>query len=492
MYTALITSHPIIIQGGMGVGVSSWQLARAVSMNGQLGVISGTATGVVMARYLQAGDPGGHYRRAMEHFPVPSVAERILRSHYIAGGKAATAPFKLTSVPTLKMGAPLNELTVAGNFAEIWLAKEGHSGVVGVNFLEKIQLPTLPSLFGVMLAGADYVLMGAGIPRSIPGALDNLSQGKPVELRIDVEDCGPGDVFDSHFDPRSIFDGEPPKLKRPNFLAIISSATLAMALARKSNGQVNGFVIEGPTAGGHNAPPRGPMQLNAIGEPIYGERDIPELDKIKALGLPFWLAGSYGNRAKVKEALQLGAVGVQVGTAFAFCRESGIDPILKARALEMSRQGVATVYTDPVASPTGFPFKVFQMKGSMSDPETYAKRTRICDLGYLRHLYRKQDGSVGYRCPSEPVEDYLKKGGALADTVGRKCVCNGLVGTIGLAQPLADGTLEPMLMTAGDDAATVASFLKPGCDSYGARDVIDLLLGKVSATPSPTGPAPRL
>ncbi len=34
---------PIIIQGGMGAGVSSWSLARAVSKAGQLGVVSGTA-----------------------------------------------------------------------------------------------------------------------------------------------------------------------------------------------------------------------------------------------------------------------------------------------------------------------------------------------------------------------------------------------------------------------------------------------------------------
>jgi NAD(P)H-dependent flavin oxidoreductase YrpB (nitropropane dioxygenase family) len=453
-------------------------------MRGQLGVVSGTALGVVMARYLQAGDPGGHYRRALERFPLPAVAERILRQHYVAGGKAASAPFKLTPLPTLNFGAALTELTVAGNFAEVWLAKEGHDGLVGVNFLEKIQLPTLPSLFGVMLASVDYVLMGAGIPRAIPGALDGLARGEPVEFRIDVEESGPNDAWDARFDPRPLFGGEAPKLKRPRFLAIISSATLAMALARKSNGKVDGFVIEGPTAGGHNAPPRGGGHLSASGEPVYGPRDVPELDKIQALGLPYWLAGSYASHDKLEEALRLGAVGVQVGTAFAFCRESAIAPELKARVLAMSREGSARVFTDPVASPTGFPFKVLQMPGTMSDRKTYEARERICDLGYLRHPYRTPSGELGYRCPAEPVDDYVRKGGAIADTVGRKCVCNGLVGTIGLAQTLANGSLEPLLMTAGDAAATVACFLKPGCDSYGAGDVIDTLLGRA---PSPGG-----
>ena len=34
-------AYPIIIQGGMGVAVSGWRLARAVAQTGQLGVVSG-------------------------------------------------------------------------------------------------------------------------------------------------------------------------------------------------------------------------------------------------------------------------------------------------------------------------------------------------------------------------------------------------------------------------------------------------------------------
>ena len=37
---------PTIIQGGMGAGVSSWQLARAVACAGHLGVVSGAALDV--------------------------------------------------------------------------------------------------------------------------------------------------------------------------------------------------------------------------------------------------------------------------------------------------------------------------------------------------------------------------------------------------------------------------------------------------------------
>ncbi|GAB1456216.1 hypothetical protein MASR2M48_15240 [Spirochaetota bacterium] len=57
--------HPSIIQGGMGVGVSDWRLARSVSIQGALGVVSGTALDTVMARRLQQGDQGGHMRRGL-------------------------------------------------------------------------------------------------------------------------------------------------------------------------------------------------------------------------------------------------------------------------------------------------------------------------------------------------------------------------------------------------------------------------------------------
>jgi nitronate monooxygenase len=73
----------------MGAGISDWRLARAVSSQGQLGVVSGTALDVILARRLQMGDPGGHMRRGLEHFPVPDVARRMLDDYYVPGGKAA-------------------------------------------------------------------------------------------------------------------------------------------------------------------------------------------------------------------------------------------------------------------------------------------------------------------------------------------------------------------------------------------------------------------
>ncbi len=469
---------PTIIQGGMGVGVSGWPLANAVASCGYMGVVSGAILDVVMLRRLQDGDPGGHIRRALAHFPVPDIAQKIAEKFYIPGGKGLKEAYRSTPMYAVNPNQALQEITVVANFVEVWLAKQGHSGVIGVNYLEKTQMPNPASIYGAMLAGVDYVCMGAGIPREIPGLMDELCDHKEVALRLDVDGASREDVFRILFNPRKILGKTLPKLQRPKFLAIIASAVLAISLARKSTGKVDGFIVEMPSAGGHNAPPRGGIQLDERGEPIYGPRDRIDYEKIKNLGRPFWLAGQCAYPEKLSEALELGAVGIQVGTPFAFCRESSLTGEIKQEVLSHSLDGRVEVFTDPVASPTGFPFKVAKVKGSLAEEEVYEKRKRICNLGYLRQLYKKDDGSVGYRCPAEPQEAYVRKGGALEDTVGRRCLCAGLMATIGHPQVQKGGHVEPPIVTAGDDLLNIKRFIRNSSLSYSAQDVINYLLRK--------------
>ena len=116
----------------------------------------------------------------------------------------------------------------------------------------------------------------------------------------------------------------------------------------------------------------------------------------------------------------------------------------------------------------------------MSEQDTYEKRERVCDLGYLRSAYRIDDERVGWRCASEPVADFVRKGGDEAETVGRKCVCNALMASIDLGQTQKNGNPELPLVTSGDDVARVARFLKPGADTYTAADVVSYLLRDVA------------
>ena len=439
-------------------------------------MVSGTALDSLFVRRLGDGDPGGHIRRGLDAFPFPEMAQRIWDEYYVPGGKAATAPYALPPMHQRRDPRKVVELCIVSNFVEVYLARDGHKNPVGINFLEKVQMPHLSSIYGAMLAGVGYVLMGAGIPLHIPGVLDALASLRPAHYNLAVTGASPDQDTAMNFDPADYVQGPLPQLDRPKFLAIVSSNTLATTMLRRATGRVDGLVIESPIAGGHNAPPRGKLMLNANGEPIYGERDQVDLAGLRALGVPFWLAGGYGNAKSLRFALDQGAAGVQVGTAFAFSEESGLRPDLKNELMAQAVTNSGVVFTDPLASPTGFPFKVAILQGTYSEAAVAEARTRVCDIGLLRESYIQPNGNIGYRCSAEPVANYVAKGGKVEDTVGRKCLCNALMANIGHGQTRKDGTMEPPLITVGDDLNTVAQFLKPGRTSYSAADVVASLL----------------
>jgi NAD(P)H-dependent flavin oxidoreductase YrpB (nitropropane dioxygenase family) len=470
--------EPTIIQGGMGVGVSGWPLARAVALTGQLGVVSGVALDTVLARRLQLGDPGGHIRRALASFPCAEVSEQIMDRYFVEGGIDPTESFRLVPRLSLDPTRHASELVMMANFVEVFLAKEGHDGLVGVNYLEKIQMASPAATYGAMLAGVDYVIVGAGIPAEFPELLNSLATGRVGEVSVDVVGAG-GDRFTVAVHPELIC-GARAELRRPKFLAIVASHVLASYLARDARTRPEGFVVEGPVAGGHNAPPRGPLVFDEAGEPVYGARDVVDLEKLAAIGLPYWLAGAYASPELLARAIRDGATGVQVGSAFALCEESGFDPTLRRKFIDNALSGTLHVRTDALASPTGFPFKVADLPGTVASPEVYGQRRRVCEAGYLRVPYRTQDGQIGYRCAAEPPAAYVRKGGRMEDTVGRRCVCNGLIAAIGLGQRHRDGTAEPPLATIGQDLSFLPELIGPDRDSYSAADVVAYLLSGAS------------
>lgn len=467
---------PVIIQGGMGVGVSSWQLAREVARAGHLGVVSGTALDATVARRLQDGDNGGHLRRALAAFPDQAMAERILARYFLPAGRAPGTPYRPVPRLGLHPSASNQELTVVANFVEVWLAREGHDGLVGINYLEKIQLATAAAALGAIIAGVDFVLMGAGVPRQIPRLLTDLAEGRAGG--VDVEVDGADEPVRVGVDPSALFGDRLPPLRRPRFLAIVSAAVLATYLAREESTRPDGFIVEGHVAGGHNAPPRGKVVLEH-GQPVYGARDEVDVAKIAALGLPFWLAGGYGSPDRVAEALAAGAAGVQVGSLFALATESGLRRELKEHLRSELTAGDLDVRTDPGASPTSFPFKVVQVDGTLAQPEVFEARPRLCDLGYLRTPYAAADGHIGFRCPAEPVAAFVRKGGDAAVTEGRICLCNALTATVGVGQTRPDGYTEASLVTLGSDLSGLHALAGRHPDGWTAEEAVRYLVGAV-------------
>ena len=471
---------PEIIQGGMGVHVSGHRLARTVAMAGGLGVVSGTGLDGVYARMLQDGDRGARW--AIEQFPDQAIAERCSPGTSGPDGRGGKPYGNLhkwiidprTDRQRASLG-DLQELAVASAFAEVMRAKHHHDGVVGINVLRKIALPIPATIYGAMLAGVDVVLTGAGSPDEMPRLLDALARHEEGVLSVKVLRAAPGAEYATRFAPARVAGlptGAP--LRRPRFLAIVASVDLAAGLAsHPPRAQMDSsWKVPRPEV---TTPRRVDRGIRST-DPSYGERDSVDLTAIAAIGLPFWLAGSYGSPEGLRGARDAGARGIQAGTVFALSRESGLTSELKSQVLAKVADRTLSVITDGSASPTGFPFKVHQLEGTLSDSAVRDARERRCDLGYLRQPVF-QDGELVYVCPAEPEPTLKSKGGRPQQATGRVCLCNALFASAGLAQRRHDGYLEAPIFTGGDDLDAVRR-LSPQGDGYSATAALSLIRGQ--------------
>lgn len=504
-----------LIQGGMGVYVSNWRLAQAVAKERPgitAGTVSGTGLDLVYSRLLQLGDPGGYVRKALEAFDEKfdiSIGQKIINRFFIEDGKEPTARYKYppkqllrtpsgkdqlpapeaSHVPVvLSLDEEVIELLVATGFAETWLAKQGHNGHIFMNFLYKVELPLIYTIYGAMLAGVNGIIVGAGNPDGLPAICSQLASHQAVTKSLTVLYRQSGEEFILTFDPNSIADGKLTQvpLKRPAFLAIVSSENLVTALANSQTESPDGFIIEHHTAGGHNAGPQGPMVLDDKAQPIYNQTDEPDLAVIRQVGFPFWLAGGYGSREKVESAIQLGAVGIQAGSIFALAEESGMQAAYKTAIRNELKKDVeeSDMVLTTLFSPTGYPFKVVNLEGTLAQESVYESRRRVCDLGLLqqRGLSKpNEDGSrrLFQRCMAEPVENFIKKRGLPRNAENKRCLCNGLLATVGLGQIQTHNgsSEEPAIVTLGNNLEGVRRLSRHGQAAYWVKDVVTDLLG---------------
>jgi nitronate monooxygenase len=507
-----------LIQGGMGVYISHWKLARAAALSKPgivAGTVSGTALNIVYSRMLQLGDPGGHIKQAFQALDSIcglDMGKRVYERYYIDGGKKSSVTYKQSIMShvrfengTSQIAMPagegmhpvrlildddLIELFIASAFAEVWLAKKGHNGLIFINFLRKIELPLIYSIFGAMLAGVDGVVMGAGNPDGFPQICSMLSQYKEVIMEPAVLYKEVGEKFYLSFNPKKYFStmSSAPSLKRPVFLAIVSLEDLATALAKSESEPPDGLIIENYKAGGHNANPIGPLKKDNLDQPIYGEKDVADLNVIKNIGLPFWLGGGFDSRLKLQEALNAGANGIQAGSIYAFAEESGMSADHHETILRKFKNGNddKSIVRTTMFSPTGFAFKVAFLDGTLSDQIVYEKRRRVCDMGVLHQIGLDKPDEKGmrrifHRCSAAPVELFVKNRGLIRNTEERRCICNGLIAGMGCAQVVKDIdgilTVEPSIITLGENLDGVRRMSDNGNHQYNCADIASDILG---------------
>jgi hypothetical protein len=77
---------------------------------------------------------------------------------------------------------------------------------------------------------------------------------------------------------------------------------------------------------------------------------------------------------------------------------------------------------------------------------------------------------------------YLKKGGELEETAGRKCLCNGLMANIGLEQHRKDGYVEDTLVTLGQDLEGARELIQRHPEGWTARQALSYLQEAVATS----------
>ena len=201
---------------------------------------------------------------------------------------------------------------------EIRKAKEATSGILGVNIM--VTLTNFADMVETSISeGIDVIFSGAGLPLDLP---------------------------------KYIKDGVKTKL-----VPIISSGKAARIICKRWLSRYNklpdGFVVEGPMAGGHLG-----FSSEQIDDPDYAlNRIIPEVVEVvraseqeKGVRIPIIAAGGIYTGADIYEFLNLGAAGVQMGTRFVATHECDADIEFKKTYIRANQDDLVIIN-----SPVGLP-----------------------------------------------------------------------------------------------------------------------------------------
>lgn len=449
-----VDGAPRLIQAGMGVRISSAYLARSTARLGALGVISSVGLRHIVAEEIRAGD-----QEAIEiarTFPIKRYVDELLE--FAPGGPKHGCAVPMDH-PNPTKGELPKRLSAICAYVEVMRAKLGHRGVVGINVMWKCSLTVLPSIYGAMLAGIDYLLCGAGVPMELPEIVRRIRAGEDMEY-LPLHGTDTNVRFNISEDASTAHVS---RFAAPKLIPILSNFAFPKRIldiwSREHNTRPDAFVLENHRAGGHNAPPRNKVSFSEPDEITSYFR------KVVDLGVPVYIAGSGSSHDDLLGWMDAGAYGLQVGSRFALCDESGMRRDLKDAVIAHNASEDGAVLTSNRLSSTGYPFKFVPLPGTLSDNDVYQARERVCNHGYLQssHFDTLDDGSVKetYICTAMPEKQYVSLGGVAEDTANRVCLCNALLATAGLSK-----TNEPALVTLGENGLSVTT-------RQSARDVIE-------------------
>ena len=273
--------------------------------------------------------------------------------------------------------------------------------------------------------------MGAGIPREIPGVLDALARASSRRASSSTSRARrTRRRRASSFDPREHWPSRSAPLRRPRFLAIVSAHSLATMLARKATGRVDGFVVEGRPRAGTTRRRAASCSSTPDGEPSTASATSSTSAKIRELGLPFWLAGGAGTPEAAGGARR--GRGRRAGRhAVRVLRRVRAHADAQAPRAGARRDGDVAYAHRPARVTDGLSVQGRAAGRHARDRTTRASASATSAF-CARRIARRRAARLSL--PRRAGRRYVAKGGDIADTVGRRCLCNGLTANIGQPQ----------------------------------------------------------
>jgi len=132
-------------------------------------------------------------------------------------------------------------------------------------------------------------------------------------------------VFSSHFGAPDVFVM---RALKANGTRVISTATTVEEARKLEAAGVDAIIAQGSEAGGHRGTFSAPAKTAEIGTLAL----VPQI--VDAVSVPVIAAGGIMDGRGVVAALMLDASGVQMGTAFVPCLETGVNPAYVGRLLD--------------------------------------------------------------------------------------------------------------------------------------------------------------
>jgi nitronate monooxygenase len=309
---------PIIV-GGMGVNISTTELAVAAAKLGGIGHISDAI--------------------------VSYVCDRIFNTSFVSRKRKKYAQYSNNPDKSAVL-FDLEEVAAAQKkYIEYTMAQKTGTGAIFLNCMEKLTMNSGVETLKVRLTSA----MDAGI--------DGLTLAAGLNLRT-------LDLIQDH--PRF----------RDVKIGIIISSVRALAIFLKRAVRINRLpdyiIVEGPLAGGHLGFGANDWHTFDL-KTIFTE--VLAFLKKEELNIPLIPAGGIFTGTDAVDYLTMGAGGVQVATRFTISKESGLPAEVKQNYLNAKEEDIVV----NMASTTGYPMRMLTASPTLR----YAIKPNCEGLGYL-------------------------------------------------------------------------------------------------------------